>query len=47
MKDRDAYAEGVDARLAGESETVNPYADDSTDFMSWNDGYASIDEDEE
>ncbi len=37
--ERDAYAEGADAYLAGMSETANPYPEDSDEFLSWNDGW--------
>lgn len=39
--DRDPYAEGADAALAGQSETANPYdpiADEEA-HCSWNDGW--------
>lgn len=46
---RDPYAEGADARLSGQSETDNPYDldTDPDDHMSWNDGFASIDDEDE
>jgi ribosome modulation factor len=37
--DNDAFAEGREAYDAGQSETSNPYPDDSEDHLSWNDGY--------
>ncbi len=37
--ERDAYAEGADAFLAGTSETANPYPEESDEFLSWNDGW--------
>lgn len=43
----DPFAEGVDAALAGQPETSNPY-DLDEDFdahCAWNDGWASVDED--
>ncbi len=46
MSDNDPYAEGAEARLSGASETSNPYPDDSDDYLSWNDGWASIDSDD-
>ena len=39
MGNRDPFAEGKDAFLAGQSETANPYDDQSDDFASWNDGW--------
>ena len=41
---RDPYAEGADAALAGLSETDNPYDldEDFDAFTSWNDGWLSI-----
>ena len=39
--DRDPYAEGADAYLAGASDTSNPYAPDSDEHLSWNDGWNS------
>lgn len=45
MPDRDPYADGADARLAGVSETANPYDLDFDEeaHLSWNDGWASMD----
>ncbi len=39
---RDPYAEGADAALAGRSETENPYDPLSDEFLSWNDGWNGI-----
>lgn len=39
---RDPYAEGADAALAGRSEAENPYDPQSDEFLSWNDGWNSI-----
>lgn len=46
---RDAYAEGVEARLAGIPEHMNPFdfEDAEDDFMNWNDGWASVDQEDE
>lgn len=40
--DRDPYAEGKDAYLAGKDESANPYdpASDELANMEWNDGWA-------
>ena len=45
----DAYARGADARLAGMSESANPYDPEENfdDFCSWNDGWGSLDDDED
>lgn len=43
----DAYTEGAEARLAGQPETANPYPPESDEHLSWNDGWASIDEQHE
>lgn len=45
----DYFAEGAEARLAGQPETANPYdlETDEDAHMSWNDGWASIDEGED
>ena len=43
----DAYEEGYNARLAGKSETANPYdPDDDTDIrhMEWNDGWTAAED---
>ena len=47
--ERDPYAEGKEARLGGQSETANPYDPDEDEaaFMFWNDGWASIDQEDE
>lgn len=46
--DGDPYAEGVDAFLAGDSDTANPYPPATDKHLSWNDGYnANVDEDDE
>ncbi len=44
--DTDPHAEGLEARLAGQPETANPYdpEDDSEAHCAWNDGWASEDE---
>lgn len=44
----DYFLEGADARLAGQSETDNPYDIEANNsaFLSWNDGWASIDDEE-
>lgn len=48
MTERDAFAEGADARLAGKPETSNPYAGvDEAAEAEWYDGWASIDVDED
>lgn len=47
MNDNDPYAEGADARLAGQSETANPYPFATDDHLSWNDGWASVDDEDE
>ena len=49
MSDKDPFAEGADARLAGRPDTANPYEVDGPDgdfeaHCAWNDGWASIDE---
>jgi len=35
----DAYAEGYDAYIAGRSEASNPYEIDSSEYLSWIDGF--------
>lgn len=45
--DSDPYAEGADARLAGKNESANPYEIATDAHLSWNDGWASIDEDDD
>lgn len=44
----DPYAAGADAVLAGLPETANPYdpEEDEDAHMSWNDGWAGVEEDE-
>lgn len=37
----DAYAEGVEAFMAGRSDTTNPYPPATDEHLSWNDGYLS------
>ena len=48
MDDNDPFAEGADARLSGLPETGNPYDPDEQPeaFASWNDGWASIDDED-
>ena len=41
---RDPHAEGYDAWLAGISDLCNPYAEDSDDHLSWNDGWIQAEE---
>ncbi len=38
------YAEGREAHNVGHPETVNPYPEDSDDYLSWNDGWMAADE---
>lgn len=38
---KDAFAEGADAYLAGESESANPYDVECDDHLNWNDGWNS------
>lgn len=49
IHDRDPYEEGVEARLAGHPETANPYdpETESNAHTHWNDGWASVDKQEE
>lgn len=42
----DPFAEGADTALAGGSETANPYDPSDDRHLSWNDGFASVREDE-
>jgi ribosome modulation factor len=46
--DRDPFERGYDACLEGEPETANPYDVEaqSTEHMSWNDGWTSADNEE-
>lgn len=39
----DPYAEGVEARDAGKSDSANPYKSGSLAHLTWNDGYFSRD----
>ena len=45
----DYFAEGADARLAGQSETANPYDPEgmAEAHTSWNDGWNSVEMDED
>ena len=43
---RDPFAEGADARLAGQGDDRNPFKPATDANLSWNDGWNSIDEDE-
>lgn len=45
---RDPYAEGYDARIAGRSDSENPYdlQSDEIAHLEWNDGWAAADADE-
>lgn len=47
--DTDPHAEGADARLAGASETANPYdpEEQAEAFAAWNDGWASIEDEDD
>jgi ribosome modulation factor len=41
----EAFNEGSDAFYKGLSETANPYASDTDEHLSWNDGWAEADND--
>ena len=43
----DPELEGYEARLAGKSETDNPYDDQTDEFLSWNDGFERASEEVE
>ena len=45
--DGDPFTEGAEARLAGDPESANPYDIEDDAHLSWNDGWASIDGDDE
>ncbi len=49
MEEQDPFAEGADARFCGQSETANPYPLEThaDAHASWNDGWASVDQDDE
>jgi hypothetical protein len=42
--DQSPYEQGAEARLAGKPETANPFDVETDDHLSWNDGWASIDQ---
>ena len=45
--DNDPHAEGREAHNCGQSETANPYPEDSDDHLSWNDGWEAAAEEAE